>query len=158
MFTFEMGSNTFYPPGSEIVSLTSVNDAAVRYIIQQADCPYRTIGKEAQYCGAMPPAAPTNLAATAASSSQINLTWTDSDSTEAGFKIERCTGAGCSDFGQIATVAANVTSYANTGLSATTSYSYRVRAYNGAGDSDYSNAASATTPAAPTLPGRGRRA
>ena len=99
-----------------------------------------------------PPAAPTNLAATAISSSQINLTWTDSDDTEQGFKIERCTGAGCSDFAQIATVGANVTSYSNTGLTASTSYSYRVRAYNAAGDSDYSNTASAVTQAAPALP------
>ena len=143
MYTFEMGSNTFYPPGSEIAALTSVNDAAVRYIIQQADCPYRTIGKEGQYCSTTPPAAPTSLAATAVSSSQINLTWADSDATEQGFKIERCTGAGCSDFAQIATVGANVTSYSNTGLTASTSYSYRVRAYNAAGDSDYSNTASA---------------
>ena len=102
--------------------------------------------------GGTPPAAPTNLTATAVSSSQINLTWTDSDSTEQGFKIERCTGAGCSDFAQIATVGANVTSYSNTGLTASTSYSYRVRAYNAAGDSDYSNTASAVTQAAPALP------
>ncbi len=152
MYTFEMGSNTFYPPGSEIPALTSVNDAAVRYIIQQADCPYRTIGKEAAYCTSTPPAAPTNLAATATSSSQINLSWTDSDGNEAGFKIERCTGAGCSDFAQVATTAANVTSYANTGLTTATSYSYRVRATNSAGDSDYSNIATAVTQAAPAIP------
>jgi hypothetical protein len=151
MYTFEMGSTTFYPPGSQIAALTSVNDAAVRYIIQQADCPYRTIGKEGQYCSTAPPAAPANLAAAAASSSQINLSWTDSDSSEQGFKIERCTGAGCSDFAQIATVGANVTSYANTGLSAATSFSYRVRAYNAAGDSDYSNTATAVTAAAPAI-------
>ncbi len=57
----------------------------------------------------------------------MNLTWTDSDNTETGFKIERCTGVGCSDFAQITTVAANVTSYSNTGLTASTGYSYRVR-------------------------------
>ena len=44
--------------------------------------------------GGAAPAAPANLVATTVSSSQINLTWTDSDSTEAGFKIERCSGAG----------------------------------------------------------------
>jgi hypothetical protein len=76
----------------------------------------------------------------------IDLTWTDSDATETGFKIERCTGAGCSDFAQIATVGANVTGYSNTGLAASTSYSYRVRAYNAAGNSAYSNIAAATTP------------
>jgi carboxypeptidase T len=152
MYTFEMGSTTFYPPGSQIAALTSVNDAAVRYIIQQADCPYRTIGKEGQYCSTTPPAAPTNLTATAASSSQINLSWGDSDSSEQGFKIERCTGVGCSIFAQLAMVGANVTSYANTGLGAATSYSYRVRAYNAAGGSDYSDTATAVTAAAPAIP------
>lgn len=152
MYTFEMGSNTFYPAGSEIPALTSVNDAAVRYIIQQADCPYRVIGKEAQYCNATSPTAPTNLAATSVSSSQISLTWVDNDNTETGFKIERCAGSACSNFTQIATVGANVTSYSNTGLAASTSYSYRVRAYNAAGDSEYSSTATAVTQAAPALP------
>ena len=155
-YTFEMYPKTsnpgFYPPGSVIARETSRNDQAVRYIIQQADCPYRTIGKEGVYCSTTPPATPASLAATAASSSQINLSWVDSDASEQGFKIERCTGAGCSDFVQIATVGANVASYANSGLSASTSYSYRVRAYNVVGDSDYSNIASAETPAAPAVP------
>ena len=48
-------------------------------------------------------------------------------------------------FKQIATVGANVTTYANTGLSGSTKYYYRVRAYNSKGDSAYSNIASATT-------------
>ena len=41
-----------------------------------------------------PPAAPTALGATATSSSQINLAWTDNASNETGFKIERKTGSG----------------------------------------------------------------
>jgi subtilisin len=101
--------------------------------------------------GGNPPAVPANLTATAVSSSQINLAWTDSD-TETGYKIDRCTGVDCSNFAQIATVGANVTSYSNTGLAASTSYSYRVRATNTAGDSDYSNTTSAVTQAAPALP------
>jgi carboxypeptidase T len=152
MYTFEMGSNTFYPSASQIAALTSVNDTAVRYLLDKSDCPYKVIGKEGQYCSTTPPAAPTNLSATAASSSQINLAWTDNADNETGFRIERCTGAGCSDFTQIATVGANVTSYSNTGLTASTSYSYRVRAYNAAGDSDYSNTATEVTQAAAALP------
>lgn len=155
-YTFEMYPTTsspgFYPPGVDIPRETSRNEQAVRYILQQADCPYRTIGKEGQYCSTTPPVAPTNLMATAVSSSQVNLAWVDSDNNETGFKIERCTGTGCSDFAQIATVGANITSFASTGLSASTSYNYRVRAANAAGDSDYSNIASATTLAAPALP------
>jgi hypothetical protein len=98
------------------------------------------------------PAGPTGLTATAVSSSQINLTWVDRSTTEQGFKIERSTGAGSGTFAQIATVGANVTSYSNTGLAGSTTYSYRVRAYNAAGDSNYSNTAGAMTPAAPALP------
>jgi transcriptional regulator CtsR len=100
------------------------------------------------------PSAFISLNAAAASSTQINLTWTGASGDETGFKIERKTGAGT--FTQIATVAgAGVTSYNNTGLLAGTTYTYRVRAYNGAGNSDYSDTASATTwiaaPSAPVL-------
>ena len=99
------------------------------------------------------PAAPSDLTAAAASSSQINLAWSDKSSNEDGFKIERCQGANCTNFAQIATVGAGVTAYSNAGLAASTSYSYRVRAYNaGGGNSDYSSPASATTQAAPTVP------
>jgi C1A family cysteine protease len=117
-----------------------------------SDSAYSNIANATTQALPTPPAAPTNLAATAASFSQINLAWTDNADNETGFKIERCTGAGCSDFVQIATVGANVTSYSNTGLTASTSYSYRVRAYNAGGDSDYSNTATAVTQAAPVLP------
>jgi hypothetical protein len=89
------------------------------------------------------PAAPAGLAATTVSSSRIDLAWTDGSSNETGFKIERKTGSGT--FAQIATVGANVTTYSSTGLSAGTSYSYRVRATNSGGDSAYSNTASAST-------------
>ncbi|GIW53280.1 MAG: hypothetical protein KatS3mg081_2635 [Gemmatimonadales bacterium] len=101
----------------------------------------------------VPPAAPTNLMATAVSSSRIDLSWTDSANNEDGFRIERCVGSGCSSFTQIDTVGANVTAYQNTGLMAATSYSYRVRAYNAGGNSGYSNTATATTlPNAPAAP------
>lgn len=99
-----------------------------------------------------PPAAPSNLTATATSSSQINLSWTDNSNNETGFEIERCTGSTCTEFALINTVTAGTTSWSNTGLAAATSYSYRVRAANTAGNSDYSIVAGATTPSAPTIP------
>jgi transcriptional regulator CtsR len=98
--------------------------------------------------GGTVPAAPSNLSASAASSSQINLAWTDNAGDETGFSIERSTGGGA--YAQIATVGANVTSYQNTGLTASTTYSYRVRASNAAGFSAYSNTSSATTSAGGT--------
>jgi hypothetical protein len=94
--------------------------------------------------GGTPPAAPSGLTATAVSSSQINLAWTDNANNETGFKIERKTGAG-GTYSQIATTGANATTYNNTGLAASTTYFYRVRANNASGDSAYSNEASATT-------------
>ena len=89
-----------------------------------------------------PPAAPTTLSATAGSSSRIDLSWIDNAGNETGFKIERWTAEG---FAQIAMVGANVRTYSDGGLNPSTPYTYRVRAYNSAGDSAYSNAASATT-------------
>jgi PKD repeat protein len=91
------------------------------------------------------PAAPSGLTATVISRSQINLSWTDNSANENGFKIERCTGATCSNFAQVATVGANVKNYSNTGLKRNTTYRYRVRAYNASGDSAYSNIVNAKT-------------
>jgi len=93
----------------------------------------------------VPPTAPSSLSATAASSSQINLAWTDNSNNEGGFKIERCQGSGCKNFTQVAQVGAGTTSFSNTGLSRNTSYTYRVRAFNAAGTSTPSNTASAKT-------------
>jgi hypothetical protein len=91
------------------------------------------------------PNAPSSLKATAVSRTQINLSWVDNSGNETGFKIDRCRGSSCSNFSQIATVGANATTYSSTGLSRDTTYRYRVRAYNGSGNSNYSNTASART-------------
>jgi subtilisin family serine protease len=90
------------------------------------------------------PAAPTSLAASALSGTQIRLTWTDKASNETGYKIERSTN-GSSGWTQIATVGANVTSYTAAGLKKRTAYYFRVRAYNTSGNSAYSNVASTRT-------------
>jgi hypothetical protein len=98
--------------------------------------------------GAPPPTAPdapSGLAASASSSSQIGLSWSDNASDETGFRVERSTGGA---FSQVATLGANATSYSDTGLAASTAYTYRVLAYNSSGDSAYSGTASATTQAA----------
>ena len=89
------------------------------------------------------PAAPSDLVVSTVSSSRIDLTWVDNASDETSFEIERQSGG--SGFSQIAVVGADVTSYSDTGLAASTTYDYRVRATNAAGASPYSNTASATT-------------
>ena len=97
---------------------------------------------------------PPSLTATAVSSRRIDLAWSDV-AGETGYRVERSADGGI--WAAVATTAANVTSYSNTGLAASTTYSYRVVATNGAGDSPPSPVASATTSAAadttaPTAP------
>ena len=94
------------------------------------------------------PTTPAGIVVSAVSSSAINLNWNAAvdrgGSGLAGYKIERCTGSGCSDFRQI--VATRSPPYSDSGLSANTSYAYRVRAYDNAGNNgDYSDAVLATT-------------
>jgi YD repeat-containing protein len=92
-----------------------------------------------------PPTAPASLTATAASGSQINLTWTGSTDNVGvvGYKIERCQGSGCTSFTQITTTSG--ASYSDTSLSQGSTYTYRVRAYDAAGNnSGYSNTAAVT--------------
>jgi len=102
-----------------------------------------------------PPAAPSGLGASAVACSQVDLSWTDNADNEDGFNIERSTDG--TNFSQLTTVSSNVTSYSDTSVAGSTSYWYRVKAYNSGGDSNYSNTASATTPqctnppAAPTI-------
>ena len=96
------------------------------------------------------PPAPTNLSATAVSSSRINLAWTDNASNESGFRIER--SADAATFTEIGVVAANVKTYADTTLSPGTQYWYRVRAYNATGLSAFAGPVSATTLSAPPAP------
>jgi chitodextrinase len=97
------------------------------------------------------PTAPTLLNATAISVSQINLAWTAAtdDVAVTQYRVERCQGAGCggASFAQIGTTLGSVVTFNDTGLAASTSYSYRVRAADAVPNvGPYSNVASTTTP------------
>ena len=96
------------------------------------------------------PSAATNLSATAASSSSIDLAWTDNASDEDGFIVER--SADGTNFNLIGSIGADVSTYSDNGLNASTLYYYRVIAFNTAGSSVSSNIANATTIATVTIP------
>lgn len=89
------------------------------------------------------PQPPSNLTASANSSSVIHLTWTDNANNESGTQVERSTDG--ATFTLIASPGTNTTSYFDTGLSANNTYYYRVRAFNTAGSSAYSNITQVTT-------------
>ena len=95
-----------------------------------------------------PPAAPSNLAGSAASESQIDLTWKDNSTDESSFILERSTDSSFTTSTKI-DVANDLTSYSDKGLQAATTYWYRIRARNAVGASAYSNTVSVTTKAAP---------
>jgi chitodextrinase len=99
------------------------------------------------------PTAPTSLVATAASAAQINLSWGASTDNVAvtGYAIARCQGAGCTTLTQIATPSGTGTTFSDMGLTASTSYTYQVRAIDAANNqSSYSAPAGATTTAQAT--------
>ena len=81
-----------------------------------------------------------------AGAAQFTLSWTDNSSNESGFRIERSSNG--TSFSEIATVGANVITYVDSGLAGSTQYWYRIRAYNTAGNSAYSNTATGITPPA----------
>ncbi len=90
-------------------------------------------------------AAPSNLTATAAGTSAINLAWNDNSNNEDGFRLEHSTDG--SVWSPLADV--NVTNFSHAGLATASTHFYRVLAYNASEDSGWSNTASATTAAVP---------
>lgn len=92
------------------------------------------------------PDQPTNLVATATSSSTISLTWTASTDNVGvtGYQVERCVGVGCSTWALVGSPSTN--SFGDTGLIYDTTYNYQVRALDAASNpSAYSTADDAIT-------------
>lgn len=89
-----------------------------------------------------PPNAPTNLVATAISSSRIDLSWTDNSDDETGFIIERKTGAG-GIWTEVATLEANMTIFSDnnsgSGFNNGEVYHYRIKTTNNGHDSEWGN-------------------
>lgn len=98
--------------------------------------------------GASAPNPPTNLTAVATSSTEITLSWSDNSTNEDGFQIQKSTDGGTT-FAVLATTGVNTGatgSYTDTGLTPGTTLTYKVRAFNSVGSSDFTANASATTP------------
>jgi hypothetical protein len=97
------------------------------------------------------PAAASDLVAIATSDTAIDLTWTDNSENEVEFSIDRKIGDGAWTVNYDTTLNGD-TAFTNTGLTAETLYSYRIRAVGEDGSVDYSgysNTATATTEVTP---------
>ena len=95
---------------------------------------------------------PLSVMAQAVPQPKLTTNWTDNSADEGGFKVERCAPTASilctstsTNFSQVATPAAGVTTHDDTGLPEAMAFCYRVRAYNTGGDSPYSNIACRTT-------------
>jgi fibronectin type 3 domain-containing protein len=88
-----------------------------------------------------PPSPATNLTATAASSSRVVVTWSPGSDPQSGVKHYAIVRNGS----RVATVPATSTAFTDTGLSARTSYSYKIVTINGAGLTAASTAIKVTT-------------
>ena len=96
-----------------------------------------------------PPSVPANLAATPTTSVNVNVSWSASNDTGgsglAGYKLERCEGAGCNAFAEISDQAS--TNVSDTVPHGSRLYRYRVRAYDAMDNrSAYSSIVDVTTP------------
>jgi chitodextrinase len=148
-----VGESLISAPISEygVVMYVKCNDSNACYVYLYKHTPLTSGGGTPADTQA--PTTPANPATFVVSSSQINLSWTASTDNVGvtGYRVERCQGLGCSNFSQVATPSG--TTFNNTGLSASTSYSYRMRATDAAGNlSGYSTVVSATTQVSATTP------
>ncbi len=91
--------------------------------------------------------APSNLAATSNNPFYVQLSWTDNSGNEQGFYLERKDGDSSSvnSYSVIKTLIAGATSVRDSSIQGSTSYTYRIRAFNGQINSAYSNQAQVVT-------------
>ena len=109
--------------------------------------PTETIPQSQLFSGSAP-AAPSNLAATAISGTQTDLTWTDNSTDGDGYQVDRELGSS-GTFSAVAYLPPGSNQYLDTDLTAGNSYTYEVRATNFVADSAWSNQAAVTLPVLP---------
>ncbi|MBC8107555.1 MAG: PQQ-dependent sugar dehydrogenase, partial [Anaerolineae bacterium] len=143
--TINLTAGTVYP--FKVDYYENAGGASAKLLWSSASQPMQIVPQGRLYTVApTSPSAPTNLQLSGATHNQINLNWTDTANNESGFRIER--GTDGTNFTLVATVAANVNSFVNTGLNPGTTYFYRVRSTNPAGTSNFAGANIPTIPTA----------
>jgi M6 family metalloprotease-like protein len=124
---------------------TAANGSGTNYAVGGTYTANASVTLYAQWVGML---APTNLSATALSSTQVKLTWSDTTTNETGFLVERSFVSG-SGFASVGSASANATNYTDSTVTAGSNYFYRVSATNATASSSPSVEASVTTPKLP---------
>lgn len=96
------------------------------------------------------PANPSGLAVSNVAYNSVGLSWSDNAANESGFKVERSPDG--VTFAEIGSLGADARSFTDASVSRLSKYYYRVRAFNSAGASGYSNVVNTTTPDVPPPP------
>ena len=145
--------------GTTYNDTTVVANSTYRYRVRATDAapnlgPYSPIATATTPTSAdtTPPTAPASLTATAVGPTQVSLSWSAATDNVAvtGYRVERCLGAGCTTFAEIAAPSGTGTTYNDTTVVANSTYRYRVRATDAAPNlGPYSPIATATTPTIP---------
>jgi titin len=112
-------------------------------------CPSDPSGEVRTTTGDGPPEVPIDLEAEVVSDTQVNLSWDRGEGTEKGFRIERKDPGG--DFRLVGTASAGSKNWPNSELTPNTLYTYRIYAFNDAGQSQYSNEVQVQTSMSPIL-------
>ncbi|MCK4909937.1 MAG: fibronectin type III domain-containing protein, partial [Planctomycetes bacterium] len=144
-FEIERGSNniTFTRISTTGPGITAFSDSTLTenttcyyrvraYHITIGDSAYSNIASTTTFLNT-----PTGLTTTVLSPYTIKLDWDNNSSAEDGYKIER--KAGISQFIEIATVITDVVTYTNLPVTASTTFTYRIKAYNSSVESAYSS-------------------
>lgn len=117
---------------------------------------FRSVGRKTSYenfsniaCAKTPAPPPSNVNATPASSSEIDISWTDNASTEDSFRLERSASAD-GPWAVAAVLTPNQTSYRDADRTSEQQICYRVLAFNAEGESGPSNVDCTVPPRSPT--------
>src|SRR5213082_2365813 len=97
------------------------------------------------------PNGPYGLSVSAPTSSSLSLRWYDNANDETGFAVERRLPTDTT-WQNVATLPANTITWQDTGLSAGTTFVYRVHAFSAGGNSSYTLDTSGTTTGSPVTP------
>ena len=92
---------------------------------------------------AVAPAKPTNLQSPASTANTVTVQWTDRATNETGYEVQRRPAGGA--WATVGQTAAGATQYVDAGLTANSTYEYRVRALGASANSEWTDPVTAVT-------------